>query len=63
MTRAERHAYFAELGIIGGAVYDGLVAAAAEAHGLLLLSCDPSGLSTYQTLGVQFELVGAGPHR
>ena len=49
--------HFAELGIIGGAVYDGLVAAAAEAHGLLLLSCDRRALLTYQALGVQFEII------
>jgi hypothetical protein len=47
----------AEAGISGGAVYDGLVALAAAAAGLPLLSCDRHALSTYKALAVRFEML------
>jgi hypothetical protein len=47
---------FAALGIVGGAVYDGLVGAAARHHRLTLLSCDRRAERTYQALGVDYEL-------
>ena len=50
---------FVELGILGGAVYDGLVAATAEAHGSLLVSCDRRATNTYRTIGVRFELLSS----
>jgi predicted nucleic acid-binding protein len=45
-------------GVSGGAIYDGLVAAAAKAAGLLLVSSDRRAVETYLALGVQFELLG-----
>lgn len=51
---------FTELGIVGGAVYDGLVAATASAHGSLLVSCDRRAMTTYQAVGVRFEILTAG---
>jgi predicted nucleic acid-binding protein len=56
-------AEFAAAGVAGGAVYDGLVATAAKEAGLLLVSCDSRAVATYRALGVEFELVGAGPPR
>ena len=50
---------FVELGILGGAVYDGLVAAAAEAHDSLLVSCDQRAANTYRTIGVRFDLLSS----
>ena len=47
-----------ELGISGGSVYDALVAAAAKDHGLTLLTRDGRASSTYQRVGVTFELLG-----
>lgn len=48
---------FAALGLAGGAVYDGLVAAAAREHGLPLITCDRRAESTYRALGVGYELL------
>jgi len=48
---------FARLGIDGGAVFDGLVAAAAREHRLTLVSCDQRALPTYRALGVDVRLV------
>lgn len=50
-------ATFADLDLVGGAVYDALVAAAAVEHDLLLLSCDRRATGTYQALGVSFEIL------
>jgi len=47
---------FAERGVIGGAVYDGLVGAAARASGCVLLSCDQRARETYDVLGVSYRL-------
>lgn len=51
-------AMLAQARIAGGAVYDGLVAMAAARGELLLLSCDRRAASTYQALGVRYELIG-----
>jgi predicted nucleic acid-binding protein len=50
-------AALAEAGVSGGAVYDGLVALAAVAAGLPLLSCDRRALSTYKALAVRYEML------
>lgn len=44
-------------GIVGGAVYDGLVALAARASGVTLLTTDRRAAPTYGTLGTSFELL------
>jgi predicted nucleic acid-binding protein len=48
---------FAAAGLAGGAVYDGLVGAAAREHGLLLVSCDRRAEPTYRALGVTYQLL------
>lgn len=48
---------FAALGLAGGAVYDGLVAAAAREHRLPLITCDRRAEPTYQALGAVYELL------
>lgn len=50
-------AEFADRGVIGGAVYDGLVGAAARAHGCLLVSCDIRARESYDALGVRYRLI------
>lgn len=45
------------LGITGGAVYDGLVGAAAASAGLTLLSRDRRALNTYRAVGARVELL------
>lgn len=47
----------AEAGVSGGAVYDGLVAAAAAHHGLLLLTRDRRARATYDVVGARYALV------
>ncbi len=46
-------------GVFGGASYDGLVALEADAHGHTLLTLDQRARSTYQRLGVSFDVVSA----
>ena len=48
---------FAEQAILGGAVYDGLVAACARAHHLTLVTCDKRAQPTYDALGVSYRLI------
>jgi len=48
---------FAAAGLAGGAVYDGLVGAAAREHQLPLISCDRRAEPTYRTLGVDYEIL------
>lgn len=48
---------FADLGIVGGAVYDGLVALAAHAHDRILLTRDERAERTYRRLEIAHELV------
>ncbi len=50
-------ATFAEAGIAGGAVYDGLVGLSARAAGIPLLSCDRRALGTYAALKVDVRLI------
>ena len=48
---------FAELGLAGGALYDGLVGATARKHKLPLVTCDRRAEPTYRVLGVNYELL------
>ena len=48
---------FAEAGLAGGALYDGLVGAAARKHKLRLITCDRRAEPTYRLLGVTYELL------
>jgi len=51
------HATLSRLGIAGGAVYDGLVALAAQEHGLALATRDARARGTYDAVGVKVILV------
>lgn len=61
MLDAERyrqiHRELAALGIAGGAVYDGLVAASARAQDLSLATRDARARVTYESIGVEVELL------
>lgn len=46
------------IGIVGGAVYDALVAEASLAHGRVLLTRDRRAARTYDLLGVDYEHIG-----
>ena len=48
---------FADVGLAGGAFYDGLVGVAAREHKLPLITCDKRAEQTYRTLGVAYELL------
>lgn len=48
---------FADTGLAGGALYDGLVGAAARKHKLPLVTCDRRAEPTYRLLGVNYELL------
>jgi len=48
---------FAEAGLAGGELYDGLVGAAARKHQLPLITCDRRAEPTYRVLGVNYELL------
>lgn len=48
---------FAQAGLAGGALYDGLVGAAARHHKLPLITCDRRTEPTYRLLGVNYELL------
>lgn len=45
------------MGILGGAVYDALVAASSMAAGAKLLSLDRRAASIYRSIGAEFELL------
>ena len=47
-----------ELGISGGATYDGLIGITAAASGATLVSHDLRALPTYQRVGADVEFVG-----
>jgi len=47
----------ADAGLAGGALYDGLVGAAARKHKLTLITCDRRTEPTYRVLGVNYELL------
>lgn len=56
----EHEALVSELsrrGIMGGAVYDALIAATAVRHGLTLRTLDERATATYDAIGVNFELI------
>jgi predicted nucleic acid-binding protein len=46
-----------EQGIMGGAVYDALVAATAAEHDAELLSCDRRAMTTYERYEIAFSLI------
>jgi len=48
----------ADKDIVGGAVYDALVAATAAEHQAILLSCDRRALVTYERCGMRYEFIG-----
>jgi len=48
---------FAELGITGGAVYDGLVALAARENDAILITRDARASAVYDAIGVELEIV------
>ena len=50
---------FAQAGIVGGMVYDGLVGACARHHELTLVTCDRRAEETYRLLGIQFHMLSA----
>ncbi|MDR0417642.1 MAG: PIN domain-containing protein [Propionibacteriaceae bacterium] len=52
-------AEFAARGVVGGSVWDGLVAAAARAHGLKLVTCDRRTQAAYDAIGVDYTMAGA----
>src|ERR671937_5659 len=45
-------------GIVGGAIYDALIAFTAKSVGAALLTRDRRALPTYEKIGVRFELIG-----
>lgn len=49
---------FAELGIWGGAAYDGLIGATVKSVGAKLYTCDRRARTTYALLGVEVEFLG-----
>ncbi len=53
------HRELAARGIAGGAVYDGLVAAAAQGQGLTLATRDARARGTYEAFGARVELVAS----
>lgn len=52
---------FVGAGLSGGALYDGLVAAAARRHKLPLITCDRRAEPTYRLLAVTYELLSSAP--
>lgn len=54
------HRELADLGVSGGATYDGLVALAARHHGAVLVTRDARARSTYEAVGVRVELIPSG---
>lgn len=47
----------ADAGVVGGAVYDALVAEAARLDGRVLLTRDRRARSTYDSIGVKYKIV------
>lgn len=47
-------------GVRGGAVYDGLVAATAKEHGLVLSTLDTRARATYDVIGVRYAVLPVG---
>jgi hypothetical protein len=48
-----------ELGIIGGAAYDAVIALTASACGAHLISLDRRAEVTYRRCGIKFDLIGS----
>lgn len=46
-----------DLEIVGGAIYDAVIAATAREHDAMLLSRDRRAASTYERLGVDYEVL------
>jgi predicted nucleic acid-binding protein len=57
-TASKVHITLSRLGIAGGAVYDALVALAAEEHGAALATRDARARGTYDAVGAKVILVG-----
>lgn len=51
-------AELARLDIVGGAIYDALVAVTVRDHGVSLITLDGRAESVYRALGVDYELLG-----
>lgn len=49
---------FPELGVFGGATYDGLIAMTAAAEGATLVTLDRRALATYARVGADVEFIG-----
>ena len=58
-TLKQLPATLARAGVLGGAVYDALVALAAKEAGVILLTRDARALATYQAVGVEFEIISS----
>ncbi|TAL44312.1 MAG: type II toxin-antitoxin system VapC family toxin [Salinibacterium sp.] len=56
-TQGQLHEIFAQAGVQGGAVYDGIVALTALDNGLVLLTRDRRALGAYAALGVNVRLI------
>jgi predicted nucleic acid-binding protein len=57
-TAARVPELLSELGIVGGAVYDGMVALAAAEHGAVLGTRDARARATYTAVGVEVSVAG-----
>ena len=51
-------AFAARAGLIGGAIYDALIAATAKRAGATLLTRDRRAVPAYEAVGVRYEFVG-----
>jgi predicted nucleic acid-binding protein len=47
----------AERGVVGGAIYDALIAATAQEADACLVSRDHRAARTYEAIGVEYELI------
>jgi predicted nucleic acid-binding protein len=61
-TQAALLAQFATTGIVGGSIYDGLVAATAREHNLTLITCDTRARNIYAALAAPHQLIPPTPH-
>lgn len=57
MATVDRLGQLADLGIVGGSVYDALVGQAASTHRRILLTRDRRAERTYRALDVQCQFV------
>ncbi len=56
---SDAHRVLAQLGIAGGATYDGLVALTARDHDVALATRDARARPTYERLGIEVELISS----